>query len=627
MRYVATHGSGTQRCYYTSGTGTGAIYNRDCDTKVIDRCDGGYWLADIDDTDCTVAGMNYYSNPDEIERYACPAQGLTQTDVSASVSECYKNGLTYPDAEHGDAYYTCSHTSGLGDDAVYSTNCGAPTFTKCDAGYYYNAYSRVNDCIVVDYGYYSPADDLTRYACPRDGQTLTDTSSSAANCFRTDMACPIENGQGQQTCNYDEVAQEYSALCQTCFVTACDKDYSQIGETMCIMCPADNVCHDKIQETCSSMTDGKFQFSDAGTTDVSMCYKTCDLDVAGHATQMRGRDYYDFVDTCEIARCEPGYTLQDGVCEPCPEGSYCDGTITPVNPGDDVKSCASLGGEWIYSDAGSDDPTDCYRTCEDYEIEYGTAIHINDTEQYPNACQYRGESITGNPCLIIDGKCVESACQYDYEMKDGICVPCDREHAISYLPTGNCLVASCESGYHPNGQMCEWDIKECTVAGSNAVHAEQKWDYNLNAFGRCIIKECAEGYHLESNACVPDTTKCTIENGTGIKEWNHEKNTWGECVATACDPGYTNDPSEMYEHNKQCGECSNKYSVLGELAASSYVAGCEIASCMYQGEVYMLDNNECVPICPQTPFSDETGTMQRVGNKCVTTCQPGYIPW
>ena len=627
LEYYAQHGTGTQRCYYTSGTGTGAVYDRDCDTKRISRCDGGYWLSRPTDSECISAGMNYYSGMDELERHACPGGGLTHTETESSVSSCYKDGLTYPDSRHGSGYYTCYHTSGMGEDAEYSTKCGLPTIVRCDAGYYYDQFILQNDCIVVDYGYYSPEDELVRYLCPRYGLTDTDTSGSVTACYRTDMSCEIENGSGEQTCNYSEDDQEYTAYCQTCYVTGCDLGYSQLGDTECIMCPADHVCHDKIMETCSSMTGGVYEYSDEGTMDVSLCYKACDLDTAGHAAEMRGRDYKDFTDTCEIARCEPGYTLQDGKCELCPEGSYCDGLVTPVNPGDDIKSCSDLGGKWIYSAAGSDSATDCYRVCEDYDIEYGTAIRINDTEQYPDECQYRGESVTGNPCEIIDGKCVETGCKYNYEMIDGVCQLCNREHALSYHKTGNCLIASCEPGYHPNGRECEWDIKDCTSSGTHVKYAEQVWDYGLQSYGRCIIKECEEGYHLESNACVPDTTKCTIEHGSGIKEWDSSRGTWGECIATSCIPGYTSDPSEMYEHNAQCGECRNKYGVLGEVAVSSYVSGCEIASCMYQGEIYALENNECVPICPTEAYTDETGTIQRIGNRCVTTCAPGYIPW
>ena len=44
VEYTATNGNGTQRCFYSDGTGTGAVYARDCDSQKITACNGGYWL-------------------------------------------------------------------------------------------------------------------------------------------------------------------------------------------------------------------------------------------------------------------------------------------------------------------------------------------------------------------------------------------------------------------------------------------------------------------------------------------------------------------------------------------------------------------------------------------------------
>ena len=71
-----------------------------------------------------------------------------------------------------------------------------------------------------------------------------------------------------------------------------------------------------------------------------------------------------------------------------------------------------------------------------------------------------------------------------------------------------------------------------------------------------------------------------------------------------------------------------KYLDNGDTAVSSYVRGCEIASCMYQGEKYALEGGECVPICQDT--TDEFGNRKRWNastKKCEFTCKPGYVPW
>lgn len=620
--YTATYGSGTQTCMYSSGDDADAVYNRDCYDKKITACRGGYYLASDSDIDCTVVGIGYYSDPDDTARYQCPAGGTTTEENAAAITRCIKDGQPAT-TEHGAGERACYYTSGDGADAVYSNLCQSITMTSCDAGYYYDAAQTTSDCVPVGLDHYSPAVDMQRHECPLGGQTTGETSESASDCYRDDMECRVTNGSGVQTCNYDNAAQQYSADCQTCNVTACDTGYSQVGNE-CINCPENNVCTNGEQKTCAELTGDEYPYSDTGTTDVAFCYANCDM--ADNAAAMTGRDYYTAPDTCEIAQCTAGYTLDGGECAECPAGSFCDGGM----PGDDAHACADLGdGDWEYSAPGATDESGCYQICEEYDITNGTAIPINEQAFYPNECEYRGESDTGNPCEIVDGVCVEISCKPEYEMKNGVCVPCARDYALTYETEGNCRVATCELGYHPNGDQCENNISPCNI--TNAIYAEQEWDFKRGAFGACIVKECDYGYHIASNACVTDTQPCVVENGTGYQEWDARAGKWGECVATYCEPGYTNDPSESNEPTKQCGECRNKYSVLGQqaVAASTYIQGCEIGACLYQGELYNLENNECVPICPMEEYEDETGTMiwDDSRKKCVRTCKEGYTMW
>lgn len=619
--YEAVYGSGTQRCFYSSGTGADAIYQRDCDTKVINSCRGGYWLANSSDIDCVQVELNYYSNAGDIERHACPANGKTNGTTSDSILLCYKDGLPYTEAQHGTGEYLCYYTSGTGDNAIYSTSCDLPTMTSCDGGYYYDHTILATDCIPADIGYYSPALVTKRTKCPLNGTTATKTSESVAECYRDDMACDIENGIGEQTCNYNETDSNYTLNCQTCNVVSCNQGFSQVDNT-CINCPAGSVCDDGKQETCASLTGGLYPDSEPGTTDVAMCYRDCAL--ANNAAAMEGHDYYQSPDTCKISRCLAGYTLDNGQCVECPEGMICDGS----EPGSDMKSCADVGnGDWSLSLPGTKDETGCYQKCESYPVIGGTAVPVSDKAFYPNECKYKGISDNGNPCEIVDGVCIETSCNAGYEMKDGVCVKCNREYALEYKEGGVCLVSKCVLGYHPNGDKCENDVQSCTAP--NAVYAEKTWDYSKNAFSSCMIKECEYGYHIALNACVSDVQPCNVENGIGFKEWDYDINDWGKCIATSCNPGYTSDPSQTNEHTKQCGECKNRYSVLGKLAASSYIQECEIASCMYQGELYNLENNECVPICPTSEYEDDTGTMvwDESRKKCVRTCKEGYTMW
>ena len=615
LEYIASKGKGTKTCYYNPDN---KKYDANCKDFEINYCNGGYYLAQPTDIDCVVVGQNYYSAESEIQRYSCPDGGVTNIDTATNVYLCYKANLDYF-SKYGQGKQACFYNSGQGEDAIYDRDCTFHTMLYCDAGYYYDDSIIVGECLEAGYGYYSKENLLTREKCPNNGLTLTSISKTAAECYLEHLYCPIVFGQGEQICNYDEAKDSYTLNCQTCYVTSCDETYSQVGNT-CIMCPINNVCFDLKQETCQDLTEGTHPFSDEGTTSVDYCYDTCDI--TENATNMQGRDYFGIADTCEITQCNAKYYLNDGVCDICPQGNYCDGSL----PNKDIKSCASLGdGSWKYSAEGSDKPTQCYRACEAYKIEGGTAYPYNKTEQWPTNCSYYGISDSGNACDIIDGKCVEKGCKYDQEKVDGVCMPCNREHALTYKAGGNCLVATCENGWHPNGKQCESDIKVCSAP--DAIYAEQVWNSKNAAFSPCMIKECEPDFHISSNACVPNVQVCSVEHGTGIKEWNEKTSTWGECQPTSCEPGYTSERMDTDEPNKPCGRCKNRFSTLGEIAVSTYVRECEIASCLYQGELYNLENNECVPICETR--SDETGTQywDDSRKRCVRTCNDGYTMW
>ncbi|MDR1338054.1 MAG: hypothetical protein LBJ73_03430 [Rickettsiales bacterium] len=620
LDYTAANGAGTQRCFYSSGAGSTAKYENSCDTKRISTCKEGYWRENANDSDCAPAGYNYYSLATTVMREPCPNSGLTSINNAAAAGQCYKPGLPYI-ATYGSGTKLCFYNV-TGDS--YDTNCGTITITYCSAGYYRETVNS-EDCSEAGIGFYSPIADIANYPCENGGITVGTTSSGASECFLERVSCAIANGLGEHKCYYSSgvgATADYAANCTSCLVTGCAGGFSQVGNT-CVFCSENHFCGGGTQENCGSVGDGTYVYSDAGTTSSSGCYKACALGM--NSATMKGRDYYIGADTCEIATCAERYELDGGVCKTCAAGSFCDGTGGGTGGG---KSCASLGdGSWEFSAAGAASQNDCYRTCPEYAITYGTAVPDSLTEYYPDACTYSCKSITGNTGVIIGGACLEQSCSNTYEMVGGVCKPCDRDKALSYNTSGNCEIASCVAGYHPNGQSCEGNVIECLAP--NADEATQTWNAAKKAFGICTIKTCAPGYHVSSNACVIDEQECVVENGTGYKEWDSAKNRWGDCVVTYCKPGYSFDPSETNELTKPCGQCKNKFSVLGELAVSSYTAGCDIAACMYQGEMYNLEGGECVPICDVNGYEDETGTMKwnSGSKKCVRQCKEGFTAW
>ena len=656
VEYNATNGAGTQVCNYTSeNTDGSAKYATNCRDKYITTCKGGYYRENAAATDCTPVGYDAYSEPDSLTRTPCPDGGDTSVENAASSRSCFKAENPFT-SDHGSGHQYCIYSP---ENKGY-TECRARMFERCDAGYYWNAIGDM-DCTKVGYGFFGPVADAgnegrptARQGCAtfdgRAGQTESDTSSDASACFMTEMPCSVAHGSGIKTCGYNTNAEDYSSDCTACMLDTCDEKY-YINNNQCDICPAGSICDESTRtgfdgvanaepQVCSALFNGRYPESDAGSTNVGQCFGDCD--VPANVTTMVGRDYQgaDMTDTCEIQVCDTKYYLvgDKSQCELCPENSVCDamsGSDIDLDgtPDGIPMTCDELtGGTHKLSGAGSTKIEQCYTTCEDYEILGGMAIRDSDTVQYDNVCTFKGISETGNPCEIQTIKgyetCVETSCNPDYELIDGRCQRCNRTNATAYKPNGNCLVAKCHTGFHPEGDQCADDVKTCTAP--NAYAASQTWDSKLGAFGICKITDCVDGYHVSSNACVPDVEVCSVEHGTGTREWDENRGTWGECIATSCEPGYTNDSYESDEPNKQCGRCRNAKSVLGQDAASSYIEGCTIAACMYQGELYNLENNECVPICPVgEEYEDETGTMiwNPDTKKCERNCNDGYMSW
>ncbi len=313
------------------------------------------------------------------------------------------------------------------------------------------------------------------------------------------------------------------------------------------------------------------------------------------------------------------------IWKPCEKGTYMVGQATPSHKAE-CDACPETYPNTV--GVASTDINQCYVECDaQIDVTGGVAFRDNETEFYGAVCTYsRGQDENGNGCVVIEGVCVHTDCEPEYEMKNGRCEPCARKYALSYNPNGNCRVESCVYGYHPNGDKCEGDTIECDAP--NADNAQRVWNSATNSFGACVITKCSVGFHVDANACVSDTRVCKIENGIGEQLWDAKRNRWGDCVASRCEPGYTTDHKLTNERWKDCGRCNNMFGIDGDVAVSSYINDeCEIATCMYQGEKYILEDNECRLICGD--YSDETGHRywDDKAHECVHICNAGYLQW
>ncbi len=527
---------------------------------------------------------------------------------------------------------------------------------------------------------------LEKNACPDGGITLTDTAGAITDCLKNDVECATELGDGIKTCSYDEATGGYNN-CGECSVDSCKSGY-YMNNGVCTTCPAGSACSDNNITTCGAntwstvggaqcnacpansstngatgqtqcvcndgyTTNGKFDgpttttTQDCIRTDINVTYDVnggngalgghtcpagtqCTLltpDVIGNHMYRAGYVFIGWGDKANATTpVNPVFNTDVtlyAIWNACAAGTYktADAALDAQ-----CSACQVLGDKQYNAtnDVASTSPEQCFTTCANKKITNATLFPKNTTAYYPTVCEYEnGITDNGNPCKFDGDTCKEVSCKPDNEMINGNCQPCNREHATEYKTTGNCEVAKCRYGYHPNGQSCQSNVIECQM--QNAKSASQKWDEQTGAYGVCTITECEPGFHIVANACQPDEQTCELEHGIGWREWDDKKNDWGKCIATQCEPGYTNDPDLTNESWEQCGRCNNMYGAHGERVVSSYVRECEIASCMYQGEHFILENNECRDICET--YSDETGSRKWNGNKCVHTCNEGYTNW
>ncbi len=570
-------------------------------------------------------------------------------------------------------YVAFSNAYGTGDGVIKSgCTTNENTFYAdligvwAKPGYYVEGLT----CPICDDGSYCPGEDAAPVKCPADGDGTDVPRDSLGKCYQLcDLQVKDVEFAVRVEPDVDRVYAESPDAYPTCtYTVTCRNGYiDEIDiETHLPVCRDIRrlvVLDDQKPSTPAGIKNlyleyGKRWYEDFEMTSpisgIAVLPTKIGYDFGGYYTQPQGAGIQivdpdgDFVFSQEAltfagiastkiyaywiagkTTCSVGQYYADGLgCRQCLNDNYCPGGDFETNGGTQgLNPCVDLGdGQWTSSqDAGA--PTECFARCDRHTIVGGIANPVNSTEFYPNTCSFTGTSDSGNPCDVVDGVCVEKFCRPDFELINGVCEPCDREFALEYMANANCKITNCIAGYHPNtgGLACEPDEIECTAP--NTITAVRIWNNAKKTYSNCTATECESGYHVLNGACVTDEQSCTVAHGVGVREWDMASGTWGPCIAIYCDPGYTDIAAESDEPNAPCGRCRNYYSILGEPAASSYVQGCELASCLYSGEKYILDGNECRPICEN--HSDETGTMKwnPATKKCERICNPGYAMW
>ncbi len=131
--WTGSHGNGTRNCYYTSGTGTSAVYSSSCDAYKASKCAAAYYY--VSGADCTSVGTGYWSAADSITRTQCPTNYQVGAAASAQ-SGCKTNCAAGTRVATANA--ACSAiTSGNVYMLAHSVNYGATSAaaTACPTGY------------------------------------------------------------------------------------------------------------------------------------------------------------------------------------------------------------------------------------------------------------------------------------------------------------------------------------------------------------------------------------------------------------------------------------------------------------------------------------------------------------
>ena len=207
----------------------------------------------------------------------------------------------------------------------------------CDAGYYYSGGS----CIAVGTGYYSPASDGNRYACPTHSTTTTTTASSLSQCLGAGGYYNCQTG----TCSvagagyYSGANSNSRAQCNAGRYCSTTTNSAATGNGQCTggyYCPAgstsptQNVCgyNKYCYAGVGSPTSCPAQSTTSVTTANSMLLCWCN---DGYYDTYGANGYSGYLRSCTVAGANyyaPGISDFDEVRYACPANSDTNGVTT-----------------------------------------------------------------------------------------------------------------------------------------------------------------------------------------------------------------------------------------------------------------------------------------------------------
>jgi hypothetical protein len=314
--------------------------------------------------------------------------------------------------------------------------------------------------------------------------------------------------------------------------------------------------------------------------------------------------------TC-VSECQDGYMGKDGLCHPClvnkcgkcaEEPATCEECVSPNVLIDNacVPFCPKKG---YYMKDGKclKCPLDC-SICpnEDQCKECAEGYKMNkETNKCEPVCPSGKQMLKNGDCV----ECLTEGCNA-CKNNGQKCEQCEEGKFLD-PKTNTCLYKCPDGTYTSDTKTCEQCGPQCSVCNPKACVECDKETVLQN--GKCVEKCDPSYYAYDAKVCLPCVdTKCV----------SCDPNAPSKC--NTCDEGYVEIngkcdikcPDGTYkfvisEKKAECRPCLNN---CKECPNQDVCKKCEDGT-------YMIDNNECVPVCPK-------GYVQK-GDKCVQ-CVDSY---
>jgi uncharacterized repeat protein (TIGR02543 family) len=679
LPFDGTHCDGRQTCWLGS---SGSEYKTNCQVTAITSCDAGYYYYN-DGTGSaphgTIAPKGFYSPDGAISAIACSGGGDTDGTGSTSVNACFKKCSAPALPANADAISPVNgkeYYSGAGYPAcTYNVVC-KPGFTAADN--HTTSPSCVRNTITVYYDPNGGTEAMNPQNCP-----FGDDCYAVDNAFRRagyvfvkwcttasgGGICINQNGNIGSFVNGIVTLYAQWAPCNNGMYS----DNNNSSGLVCRYCPKGTYAPAGATAYASCLNAGVgYRTSNCANSDWTGCRERVQCEIGTYS------DIENAAAICTLCPagkyCPTAGAGSVGALPNCGAGYYC--PIGSINGkgwdgyDNDDKLCAA----GYYCPAGSDtateiicpvgsfcpegsgQPTPCPSNNYCVQTKLAEAVCNPGYALNVSIGGVRTCDIIAGPCPIdngvgernvVTGICEVVSCNAGYsKSSDGLacksktscqrgqgwngtsCVPCSLPGALDYslAANGECVIAACAAGHHldKDKNECAPNTRECSIEKGEGV---QSW--TNKSWGGCVVSDCDSDYHIENNMCVENTLPCAIDNGRGVKKWigSAANGHWSDCEAELCNAGYTSDRALTNDWTVPCGRCNNYYGYDGSPAVGSYSSECNIAVCLYQGEKYVLEGDECVPICENR--EDDTGIMKFNSgtNKCERNCEDGYVSW